>query len=207
MTSSAAIVIVGAYLIGSVLFAVVMSRLFRLPDPHTYGSNNPGATNVYRTGKKLPAVLTLIGDAIKGWLPVFIAKFYAADFSWDERVICLVALAVFLGHLFPIFFKFAGGKGVATALGILVGINGWLGLSLLGIWLVVVIITRKSSLAALIAAVCAPILSLLLLNSLYYHLTILIIALLLIWRHKSNIQKLISGREDSIDNKIDITSR
>lgn len=198
------IVVLISYLIGSVLFAVIISRLFNLPDPHTYGSHNPGATNVYRTGKKFAAILTLLGDAFKGWITVFLAKAYSADFGWDERVITLVALTVFIGHLFPVFFKFAGGKGVATALGVLVALNVWFGLSVLAIWLVIVIVTRKSSVAALVSAALAPILALVLLESGYYHLAILIISLLLVWRHKSNIQKLLGGREESVDDKIKI---
>ena len=150
------IFIVIAYLIGSVSFAVVMSRVFGLSDPRTYGSKNPGATNVLRSGNKKAAIATLIGDAAKGWFAVWLAQHFAAQFGVGDVGIALVALAVFIGHLFPIFFKFVGGKGVATLLGVLIGLNVWLGLATLLTWLIIAYAFRYSSLAALVAAVFAP---------------------------------------------------
>ncbi len=153
MTPSAfyALLILGSYLIGSISFAVVVSKAMRLPDPHTYGSGNPGATNVLRTGNKLAAVLTLLGDALKGYVALFLAK-ALIGVEVDSWVLPAVAVAAFLGHLFPVFHSFKGGKGVATALGILLGIDAWLGLATLSTWLIVAFFMRYSSLAALISA-------------------------------------------------------
>ena len=147
---------VAAYLIGSLSFAVIVSRIFGLPDPHSYGSGNPGATNVLRTGRKLAAALTLAGDTGKGVLAVVLARHFAADYGVGMSGIALVALAVFLGHVYPLFFRFKGGKGVATALGILCALNLWLGLATLATWLVIVLFFRMVSLASIIAAVFAP---------------------------------------------------
>ena len=184
-----------AYLIGSVSFAVVVSRVYGLADPRTYGSKNPGATNVLRSGNKAAAGLTLAGDALKGWLAVFLAQYFGPRFGIGDSGIALVALAVFLGHLFPVFFKFVGGKGVATALGILCAVDVWLGLASLATWLIVAAVFRYSSLAAIVAALMAV----------FYHamfwqisevtLAIALMALLLVWRHSENIAKLISGKE------------
>ena len=146
-----------AYLIGSISFAVIASKLFGLPDPRTFGSKNPGATNVLRTGKKAAAALTLFGDGAKGWLAVFLALHFAADYGVGEYGIAAVCVAVFLGHVYPVFFNFHGGKGVATLLGILLALSLWLGLSVLATWLVAILIWRISSLSALIAAALAPI--------------------------------------------------
>ncbi len=184
--------VVCAYLLGSVSFAVLMSRAFRLPDPRTYGSHNPGATNVLRSGKKSAAALTLLGDAAKGWLAVWLAQYFIPG---DYMLVAVVALAVFLGHLFPIFLRFKGGKGVATALGVLLALNVWLGLAVLATWLLVVLVFRWSSLAALLAAVGAPIYAILLTMPREYVLVSAVISLLLIWRHKSNIQNLLTGKE------------
>ena len=148
--------IIAAYLIGSVSFAVVVSKLFKLSDPRTYGSKNPGATNVLRSGNKLAAVLTLIGDGAKGWLAVWLVQTCGPEYGVSAHGVALVPLAVFIGHLWPIFFRFVGGKGVATALGVLLGINGWLGLATLVTWLVVAYAFRYSSLAALVTAIFAP---------------------------------------------------
>src|SRR5450830_1369212 len=147
---------IAAYLIGSISFAVVVSKAFGLSDPRTYGSKNPGATNVLRSGNKKAAVLTLIGDGFKGWLAVWLAMKFGPQYGIDDTGIALVTIAVFLGHLWPVFFRFVGGKGVATALGILLALNVWLGLATLVTWLVIAYAFRYSSLAALIASVFAP---------------------------------------------------
>ncbi len=193
-----AVFVVCAYLLGSVSFAVLMSRAFRLPDPRTYGSGNPGATNVLRSGKKAAAALTLLGDAAKGWLAVWLAQYFIPG---DYTLVAAVALAVFLGHLFPIFLRFKGGKGVATALGVLLALNVWLGLAVLATWLLVVLAFRWSSLAALLAAVGAPIYAILLTMPREYVLVSAVISLLLIWRHKGNIQNLLAGKESRIGGK------
>jgi len=195
MTQAAFILL--AYLMGSISFGILVSRAFGLPDPRTVGSGNPGATNVLRSGKKLPAVLTLLGDAAKGWLAVLLAQHYGLL----DAYICLAGLAAFIGHLYPVFCGFKGGKGVATALGVLLAFSGWLGLSVLVVWAIAFAIWRYSSLAALIAAGIAPISAWFLLPYKGYAATAFILALLLIWRHKSNIQKLINGSESGFSNK------
>lgn len=195
---TAVIFILGAYLIGSASFAVLTSKVFGLPDPRTFGSRNPGATNVLRTGKKLAAALTLLGDGAKGWLAVFLALRLAADYSLGDIAIAAVAFAVFLGHVYPVFFGFKGGKGVATALGILLALDPWLGLACLGTWLLVTLIWRISSLSALIAAVVAPLYALVLLKSGVLVMAVGGVCVLLIWRHKTNIRNLISGTEGAI---------
>src|SRR5512145_3191976 len=154
--------VLSAYLIGSISFAVVTSRLFGLADPRTYGSGNPGATNVLRSGKKAAAPLTLLGDAAKGWLAVFITIKLAPHDGEGLWMVALVSLAVFLGHVFPVFLKFKGGKGVATALGVLLALSGWMGLAVLGTWLLVAVVFRYSSLSALVAAIAAPVYAMLL---------------------------------------------
>ena len=191
-----------AYLIGSISFAVVVSKCMRLPDPHTYGSGNPGATNVLRTGNKLAAVLTLIGDALKGYLAVMLARVLLGDQSLTSTlsswVLCGVVLAVFLGHLFPIFHGFKGGKGVATACGILFGVNAILGLATLSTWIIVAMFMRYSSLAAIAAAVFGPIYFVFLFGFQPMGIALLIVCLLLIWRHRSNITNLLNGTESRI---------
>src|SRR5574340_150300 len=187
-----------AYLIGSLSFAVIVSRAMRLPDPRQYGSGNPGATNVLRTGRKTAAALTLLGDALKGWVVVVLARMLAPQFGLADGIVLLCALAVFIGHLFPLFFRFQGGKGVATALGVLVGLNPWLGLACLATWLAVAGIFRISSLAALAAAVLAPVYAGLLMGWGSTAITVLVISLLLVYRHKSNLIKLMSGQEARI---------
>ncbi|MCW5626089.1 MAG: glycerol-3-phosphate 1-O-acyltransferase PlsY [Burkholderiales bacterium] len=186
---------VAAYLIGSLSFAVIVSRLYGLPDPHSYGSGNPGATNVMRTGRKSAALLTLLGDALKGFIVVWLARRHAADWGLDQTAIALVALAVFLGHLFPLYFRFKGGKGVATAAGILFALSGWLGLGTIAVWIVAFYATRISSVGALSAAVAAPLLAWWLLGAGPVTLAVLVMAVLIVWRHKENIRKLRSGRE------------
>ncbi len=186
-----------AYLLGSVSFAVISSWLFKLPDPRTYGSKNPGATNVLRSGKKAAAVLTLVGDAGKGWLAVVLAQVY----NLPNEVIATVALAVFLGHVFPIFLRFQGGKGVATAVGVLLGLSLWVGLLAMATWLLVVMIWRISSLSALVAAVLTPVYTLIFLGLEVYLLAVLMISIILIWRHQANIVNLFAGKEARIGKK------
>jgi len=194
-----------AYLIGSISFAVVVSKCMRLPDPHTYGSGNPGATNVLRTGNKLAAVLTLIGDALKGYIAVMLARVLLGDESLTSTmgswVLSGVVIAVFLGHLFPIFHGFKGGKGVATACGILFGINWILGVATLSTWIIVAMFMRYSSLAALAAAVFGPIYFMFLFGFQPIGVGLLAVCLLLIWRHRSNIQNLMNGTESRIGSK------
>ena len=194
-----------AYLIGSISFAVVVSKCMRLPDPHTYGSGNPGATNVLRTGNKLAAALTFLGDALKGYFAVMLARVLLGDQSLTATlsswVLCGVVLAVFLGHLFPIFHGFKGGKGVATACGILFGINGILGLATLSTWIIVAGFMRYSSLAAIAAAVFGPIYFVFLFGFQPIGLALLAVCALLIWRHRSNIQNLLNGSESRIGSK------
>lgn len=195
-----------AYLLGSLSFAVLVSRAMGMPDPRSYGSGNPGATNVLRSGNKVAAILTLFLDAFKGWLAVWLAMTFGSGFGLGVPGAALVAVAVFLGHLYPVFFHFKGGKGVATAAGVLLAIQPWLGLATLATWLIVAVFFRYSSLAALVAAVFAPF---------YYWfggglawgtdpallLALVIISALLIWRHRANIRKLMRGEESRIGRK------
>lgn len=194
-----------AYLIGSISFAVVVSKFMRLPDPHSYGSGNPGATNVLRTGNKRAAVFTLLGDALKGWLAVVIARFILGEAALSSGVgawiLCGVVIAVFLGHLYPVFHGFKGGKGVATACGILFGINPILGSATLATWLIVAFFLRYSSLAALAAAVFGPIYFVFLFGFQPMVIALSIVCALLIWRHRSNIQNLMNGTETRIGKK------
>ena len=194
-----------AYLIGSISFAVVVSKCMNLPDPYSYGSGNPGATNVLRTGNKLAAALTFLGDALKGYFAVMLARVLLGDqsltASLSSWVLCGVVLAVFLGHLFPIFHGFKGGKGVATACGILFGVNAILGIATLGTWMIVAVFLRYSSLAALAAAVFGPIYFVFLFGFQPMGIALLIVCSLLIWRHRSNIQNLLNGTESRIGSK------
>lgn len=189
--------IVGAYLLGSIAFGILVSRLFGLPDPRTVGSGNIGATNVMRSGKKLAAFLTLAGDIFKGWLPVWLAL-QSNMLMW---VVAASGLAVFFGHLYPIFYKFRGGKGVATALGVMLGISPTLALTAVVTWLVVFLVSRYSSLAALVAALLAPAYAWFLLPYQLYIGMIAVMSLFLIWRHRSNIQKLLAGTEAGFGKK------
>ena len=197
------LLVLGAYLLGSISFAVVVSKCMALPDPYTYGSKNPGATNVLRTGNKKAALFTLLGDALKGWAAVLIARMVlGAEPSGSlEWVLCAVIIAVFLGHLFPLFHSFRGGKGVATACGILFGINLFLGLATLSTWLIVAFFTRYSSLAAIAAALFAPLYYIFLFGFHPVVLALVIMCVLLIWRHRSNIQNLMNGSETRIGKK------
>ncbi|KAF0166608.1 MAG: glycerol-3-phosphate acyltransferase [Rhodocyclaceae bacterium] len=182
------------YLLGSVPFAVIVSRAFRLADPRSFGSGNPGATNVLRSGNKLAALLTLVGDAAKGWLAMFIA----AGVGADGTAIAVAGLAAFLGHVFPFTLHFRGGKGVATALGVLLGFSAALAGITAGIWLAVAAITRYSSLAALVAAAAAPVLAWWLLGTIEITVVVAVMCAVLIYRHKSNIRKLLAGSEGRI---------
>ena len=186
-----------AYLIGSLSFAVIVSRALSLPDPHNYGSGNPGATNVLRSGSKKAAILTLLGDTLKGVAAVLLAKYFAAQFGITEAGIALVAIAVFLGHLFPLFFGFKGGKGVATAAGVLWALDWRVGLGLTLIWALVFAMSRVSSLAALMGSAMAPVLTWYFLGVGPAFYAALAMAVLLIWRHKENIVRLVSGSEGS----------
>jgi len=182
------------YLLGSVPFAVIVSRAFRLADPRSFGSGNPGATNVLRSGSKKAALLTLVGDAAKGWL----AMFLAARVGADGTAVAVAGLAAFLGHVFPFTLRFRGGKGVATALGVLLGFSGALAGITAAIWLGVVIFTRYSSLAALAAAVAAPALTWWLVRSVDVTAVVTLMCAVLIYRHKSNIRKLLAGSEGRV---------
>ena len=186
--------VIAAYLAGSISFALISSKLFSLPDPRTYGSGNPGATNVLRSGRKAAAALTLFGDAAKGWLAVYLATW----FDLTNVQVALIALAVFLGHLFPIFLRFKGGKGVATALGVLLALNVWLGVAGLATWLLTAAAFRLSSLAALVAAVATPIYAAMLGMQQEWVFASGVMSLLLIWRHKRNISNLLAGKETRI---------
>jgi glycerol-3-phosphate acyltransferase PlsY len=179
------------YLLGSVPFAVIVSRAFRLADPRSFGSGNPGATNVLRSGNKVAALLTLIGDAAKGWLAMFVAAIIGAG----ETAVAVAGLAAFLGHVFPFTLRFRGGKGVATALGVLLGFSGTLAGTTGAIWLAVVVVTRYSSLAALAAAAAAPFLAWWLLGKPEITLTVALMCTVLIYRHENNIRKLLAGSE------------
>lgn len=195
-----------AYLVGSLSFAVIVSRTMGLNDPRTYGSKNPGATNVLRSGSKVAAVVTLVLDALKGWLPVMLVKWYGAAYGLGDGTVALVGLAAFVGHLFPVFFRFVGGKGVATALGVLVATSWILGLATGVTWLVIAYFFRYSSLASVVAAVFAPV---------YYIFgdgvawamdkntvfSTTVMSLMLIWRHSENISRLVKGTESKLGSK------
>jgi glycerol-3-phosphate acyltransferase PlsY len=198
--------VLAAYLLGSLSFAVVVSRAMGLADPRTFGSKNPGATNVLRSGSKAAAIVTLLLDAAKGWLPVVLVRWYGAPYGLEDGTQALVGLAAFVGHLWPVFFRFQGGKGVATALGVLVGFSLWLGLATGATWLIVAFFFRYSSLASLASALFAPV---------YYVLVggvvwdtersiaaaIVVMSSLLAWRHKENIARLIKGTESRLGSK------
>ena len=202
---SSMLAVVGAYLLGSLSFAVIVSRLMGLNDPRSYGSGNPGATNVLRSGSKAAAVLTLLLDAVKGWLPVFLAVRFGPSLGWGDGTLAGVALAAFVGHVWPVFFGFQGGKGVATAAGVLMGLQPWLGLATVATWLLVAATSRYSSLAAIVAALLAPTYYLMGEGfwSVSVEVTVAICAMtaLLLWRHNQNIQRLLAGTESRIGSK------
>lgn len=200
------IAVVLAYLAGSLSFAVVVSRLMGLADPRTYGSKNPGATNVLRSGSKAAAIVTLLLDAFKGWLPVVIVKWWGETWGLGDGTVALVGLAAFLGHLWPVFFRFQGGKGVATAAGVILAFDPWLGLASLLTWVVVAGFFRYSSLASIVTAVFAPA---------YYLfgdgvawdapramiISLAVMGVLLVWRHAENINRLLAGTESKLGSK------
>lgn len=193
--------VVLAYLLGSVPFAMVSSRLFGLADPRSYGSKNPGATNVLRSGNKKAAIVTLLGDLAKGWLAVFLVQTYGSRFGLGSGAVTLVALAVFFGHLFPIFLNFRGGKGVATAAGVLLALDPLLGLATLGVWLFVAYTLRYSSLSALVAAATAPLIAFFLWGRDPLLAAVALIAMALIAKHWGNLQRLMAGTEPKIGAK------
>ncbi|MFN9727994.1 glycerol-3-phosphate 1-O-acyltransferase PlsY [Acidovorax sp.] len=192
-----------AYLVGSLSFAVIVTRVMGLSDPRTYGSKNPGATNVLRSGSKAAAIITLVLDAVKGWLPVMLVVWFGKPYGLNGGTVALVGLAAFLGHLWPVFFRFKGGKGVATALGVLLGISVWLGLAAAATWVIIAFFFRYSSLASLAAAAFAPVVYLLVDGVVWYAEgtiagAIIVMAMLLAWRHKENIERLIKGKESRL---------
>lgn len=186
-----------AYLIGSLSFAVIVSRLFGLADPRSYGSGNPGATNVLRSGNKAAAILTLLFDALKGYVPVVIGQ----HLGLDTLAITAIGLGAFIGHLWPVFFKFEGGKGVATAAGVLLGFAPALGGLVLLVWLVVAAVFRYSSLAALTASLAAPVIQIVGWGINPMTVGVVVMSLLLIWRHEANIRKLLAGQESKLGQK------
>jgi glycerol-3-phosphate acyltransferase PlsY len=190
-----------AYLVGSLSFAVIVSRVMGLSDPRTYGSGNPGATNVLRSGSKVAAVLTLLLDALKGWLPVALAAHFGPAHGLGEGTVALVALAAFLGHLWPVFFRFHGGKGVATAAGALLGIDPLLGLATIATWIIIAAFFRYSSLASIVAAVFAPFWQLLTQGADPVAAAVTVMGLLLVWRHSANIRRLLAGSESRLGQK------
>lgn len=195
-----------AYLLGSLSFAVIVSRVMGLNDPRTFGSKNPGATNVLRSGSKAAAVLTLLLDAAKGWLPVFLVARYGQAYGLGEGTQAMVGLAAFLGHLYPVFFRFVGGKGVATAAGVVLGVSGWLGLVTLLVWLGMALVFRYSSLASITAALMAPVIYVLADGGLWIKsnpvaLAVAVMALLLLYRHAENINRLVKGTESRLGKK------
>jgi acyl phosphate:glycerol-3-phosphate acyltransferase len=202
MNALASLAMVAAgYLVGSLSFAVIVSRAMGLADPRSYGSGNPGATNVLRSGSKAAAIVTLMLDALKGYLPVVAALLLAERFGWGNGTVAATGLAAFLGHLWPLYFKFHGGKGVATAAGVLFAFNPFLGLATVVTWGLIAAFFRYSSLASLVAAAFAPFYQLLIWEPDAYALAIVVMSLLLVWRHEGNIRKLIAGKESKLGQK------
>ena len=195
------VAVVLAYLLGSISFAVVVSKVMGLSDPRSYGSKNPGATNVLRTGNKAAALLTLLGDSLKGLVAVLLAQQFATTYGLSDDTIAWVGFAAFLGHLYPVFFKFEGGKGVATALGVLLGYNLVLGLAVCATWLIIAFFFRYSSLASLVASVFAVFYEFFLFGASGRLIAIAVIAALLVYRHKQNIANLLAGKESRIGAK------
>ena len=208
MTTTAFAFVALAYLLGSLSFAVIVSRLMGMADPRTYGSKNPGATNVLRSGRKLAAILTLLGDGLKGWVAVALAAWLGPRYGLDTQTVVACGLAVLIGHMWPVFFGFKGGKGVATAVGVLFGFNVWLALAAIATWLFIALVLKISSLAALIASVLVPVYAYFIVGpqSSYFGACI-IIAILVVHRHKSNLINLLTGQEDRIGSKADAAVR
>ena len=196
-----AIVVLVAYLIGSISFAILVSRLFALPDPRSYGSKNPGATNVLRTGRKAAAAITLLGDGGKGWLAVFLAQLWTGETALGGWSVPLAGLAVFLGHLYPVFHRFQGGKGVATAAGVLLGFSPWLGLGTALTWVMMLAFFRLSSLAALVAALFAPCYAFWAFGLQPLLPVTAAMSVLLVWRHRENLRRLVAGEESRVGAK------
>lgn len=190
--------VVVAYLIGSISFAVVVSWCFGLPDPHTYGSGNPGATNVLRTGRKAAAALTLIGDAAKGAIALWLARRLAPEFGVGEITLAAVAFSAFIGHLFPVYFRFKGGKGVSIAAGLLLALDVRIAAVALLVWLLTVFALRYSSLASIVAALAAPVATLYFLGWGPFAWMVVAMTVLLLWRHRGNIERLMNGTENRI---------
>jgi len=193
--------LLAAYLIGSLSFAVLVSRVMGLADPRSYGSGNPGATNVLRTGNRTAALVTLALDALKGFLPVLLVLVYGPRFGLGETTAAFVGLAAFLGHLWPLYFRFQGGKGVATAAGVLMALNPWLGVATLATWLIIAAFFRYSSLASIVAAIFAPFYQALIWGVEPSILALIGMSLLLVWRHEGNIRKLLAGTESKLGHK------
>jgi len=202
MTMTIIIFAILAYLIGSISFAVIASWIFRLPDPRTFGSMNPGATNVLRSGNRAAAIFTLFGDLSKGWVTIILTQYFVLVWGLDNKVIAMVALLVFLGHIWPIFLGFKGGRGVATAIGVVIGLSLWTGIFSMITWLIVFLIWRFSSLSALVAAVLTPVYAWVFLGSDIDTLVIFLISILVIWRHKSNIANLVAGKERRVGKEV-----
>lgn len=196
-----ALAVLVAYLVGSLSFAVIVSRAYGLPDPHTYGSGNPGATNVLRTGRRSAAALTLLGDALKGFVVVLAVRLAWFPDSVGAAGLAAVAVAAFVGHLYPLWFGFKGGKGVATAAGILLALSGWLGLCASLAWAAVFAATRISSLGALAAALVAPLAAVWLLGWNALSLGVAVMGALIFWRHRENIRRLVAGTEKPVAGK------
>ena len=204
-----ALATLAAYLVGSLSFAVIVSRLMGLNDPRSYGSKNPGATNVLRSGSKAAAVITLLLDALKGWLPVVLVRWFGKPYGLEDGTLALVGLAAFLGHLYPVFFRFQGGKGVATALGVLMGVNEFLGLAVCASWLIIAFFSRYSSLASLVAAVFAPAYYVMGAGIAWYLekpvlMAMVVMAAFLFWRHSQNISRLLKGTESKLGGKKEV---
>ncbi len=198
-TSVAAVL--AAYLVGSLSFAVIVSRAMGLSDPRTYGSKNPGATNVLRSGSKPAAIVTLVLDTLKGYVPVLLAAMFAKRMGWGEGTIAMVGLAAFVGHVWPVFFRFQGGKGVATAAGVLFGINPWLGLATLASFAIILFFFRYVSLASMVAAAFAPFYQMLIWGPGPTLFAVGVMGLLLVWRHGANLQRLLAGTESRFGGK------
>jgi glycerol-3-phosphate acyltransferase PlsY len=198
--------VLASYLVGSLSFAVIVSRVMGLNDPRTFGSKNPGATNVLRSGSKAAAIITLLLDAFKGWLPVMLVKWFGAGYGLGEGTMAMVGIAAFLGHLFPVFFRFAGGKGVATALGVLLATSWILGLAIGVTWLAVALLSRYSSLSSLVAAILTPVYyifgdGVVWVMNRHVMLALVVMSGLLVWRHAENITRLLKGTESKLGKK------